>query len=939
MDQHMADVDVSIGPLWIRRQLFEHSVTIPLLTTSNASQIDFHGLAQQLLCASITKPPSSPVVTYHDWVVAAGLYARLDSSQHASIIIEALEINVPHAFLKCNNYNYQQQKQYHRNLLIPVPELLAFIKLHAAATVSNNFRHTADSVWPIDDLPNNININHLHHNTNISNHVNNTNSNAFSLSPGNNNISLTPASPKVIQPTTPNRQANSKPILDVNNESLSPNQQQHQTSPTNSQSQSSSPRQPSQSTSNATTSPILQQHSPIVSGAAAAVVNNNLESVVRKKSPNHVSPIMNSQSVIIASGQHALERETRLVINNLKALLLVIASTYGISIDDDQPNDNVGNKSNMDKGIAESGTLTPHPTSITTITTTTTTTTTATSSSTTSNSVSNDVKTKNCAKSKNGGGTILEDEKSTTTDVNKNNKISRGGVDAIMVDDNINNNVSSSNHSNENTKSSKNSLNKIEFTRQMFEHLSFLFTTSSKSDGSFRSMSTIVPQWNDIENTSTITLIELVDIITIAVTRVATQEITEGVIDVVDISDLEKKTVIRTSMPRTNQKCIDKKSKKDLVNRDGDIVKTETMNSKQENAGNDEESKGVEIKGVEEEKEKEKDKLVGKENENEKNDEIDEKKEYTPDVRIWNCSDSHIYLLCALGRVSFIGCRGCTLFIGGCVSLSLINCENVRVHAVSRVCRGTNCFDTHFYLCTNSAPKIVGENRGLVFAPYNAVYPRAELDKHLEIVGVDVTENVWDKFYQPAVKGSSVVDGEGSHKEEEIAQVVARKLSPEQFLPFAVPVKYREGTIIGDLPEEEEEEEDEDVEEDTTSSGGSDEKSNRGKWDSSLKCLFGVCVPIPGVYADELKSKKMQVVKIRKEIREIEKKWLVHRSGGGKDVSMMEDNDKIEKPKVKERDISGGVVHSIIQDRFRDWLTSSGRIRQISDLVRMAQES
>ena len=96
----------------------------------------------------------------------------------------------------------------------------------------------------------------------------------------------------------------------------------------------------------------------------------------------------------------------------------------------------------------------------------------------------------------------------------------------------------------------------------------------------------------------------------------------------------------------------------------------------------------------------------------------------TPDVRICNCTDAHVYLLCALGRVSLVRCRGCTLFIGGCVSLSLINCENVLVHAVARVCRVTNWFDTHLCLYRNSRPQIVGENRGLVFDPYNAVYPR-----------------------------------------------------------------------------------------------------------------------------------------------------------------------------------------------------------------------
>lgn len=366
---------------------------------------------------------------------------------------------------------------------------------------------------------------------------------------------------------------------------------------------------------------------------------------------------MNSQSVIIASGQHALERETQLVITNLKSLLLVIASTYGICIDEDSGD----NKSNMDKGIAESGTLTPPPptpTPTVSATATTTVSATVTAIATATSTVSSHDKTNNCVKSNSGLDTNLEDGKTTsatttttTTDVNENNKVGSGGGggdDAIMVDDNINNNnsMNNSNHVNEVLKSSKNALNKIEITRQMFEHLSFLFTTSSKSDGSFRSMSTIVPQWNDIGNTSTINLIELVDVITIALTRVATQEINEGVIDVVDISDLERKTVIRTSMPRTNQTCIDRKFKNDLVNH-ANGKQSDDVISKQEIDDVKDVKNVVQVKTKEDNdkqigKEEEKDKQDVKELEKDDDNDNDDEKEYRPDVRIWNCSDSHI---------------------------------------------------------------------------------------------------------------------------------------------------------------------------------------------------------------------------------------------------------------------------------------------------------
>lgn len=1075
-----------IGPLWIRRQLFEHSVAVPILTTANATQIDFSRLAAELHAASVTKPPAPPAVTYDDWVAAAGLYARLDSSEHAAIIVEALETNAPDAFLRCNgNDAAKLNSPDHlpfRQLLIPVPELLAFLKLHAAATVSSSYRNVADSVWPMsEDLSFAVSNNH---NNNINNNNNTSLQHVLGYQKSSNvlaPISLTPASPRIIQaqqPGTPTRQSpvafaqqqghninnsnsnaphNSpvsssppsltKSILEAaGNEHLFSSlqaQQQQQPHTTASQSdiqaqqkqsqqqsalkQQSTQRQQPQSPS-AVHSPSSQRqqtqppsnqsspHQQLLSSPVHASGNNFEGLVSRKKTAAHMSPVMNSQSVIMASGHHPLERETRLVVTNLKALLLVIGGAYGICIDDHAADDKAGqSKTPANRNINNNGTNGPINNNGA-----------AESGSLTSND-------KSQQQASSPVTTSAPDSSSDPTLHGQNNVISsdtggaRTGLDAVMADSN---HVSS--NSSIGCKGKKQSINQIRITRQMFEHLSFLFTTSSEPSGAYRSMSKIVPLWNnnknntphynndanidnrdrDIsgevslapaehdenrgpivdddnnngkENDEAIILSEMMSIVTTALTVVPTQEVIDqsggGVIDVVDICDLERKTVVRTSMPLTNQAPL-----------------------------------------------------------------------HPSDVRIVNCHDVHIYLLCSLGRVSFVGCRGCTLFVGGCVSLSLINCENVRVHAVARVVRVTNCFDTHLYLCTNNRPQIVGENRGLVFAPYNAVYPRAELNKHLEVVGVDVRRNIWDQFYQPALKCStaSTPSGNGpgscgansnnfnnsnnmnnnnipgnddnscknnnnnssnnSNKQQhsndrtpsnasgemaagnvnEVLPVIARKMSPDQFLPFAVPVRFLEGTIIGeDMDEISMSRTDDDSTFDNNGSdvihgvGKEDKLSNTGagggggdvsgdrirrKWDSSLKCLFGVWVPLPSVYADNLKQKRSLVVKVREEIRDIERKWLVgnmdvttepksnNRTGKGKDVAMGDkdedegretqqqqvDNDSVdgsaERERQHARQMAGGIVHSIIQDRFREWLTHSGRIRQISDLFRMVQE-
>lgn len=835
----MVDVDVSIGPLWIRRQLFEHSVAVPLLTASTAAQIDFPRLAAELVSVSVIAPPEPPAVTYDSWVAAAGLHARLDSSEHAAIIVEALETNVPDAFLRCNEatkLNSTEQLPY-RELLIPVPELLAFIKLHAAATVSTHFRHSADAVWPEADAP------------------------AFSLSPASHTlartsapsspitspglapISLTPASPRIQSGrSSPSNSASNLVLNPVPNETQSygsSSSGQSPSSPTTAQQaqpgqrsqqqtkiqqpaqQQQSPQQQQQQLQLQQHQNLLQQHqalqinSPTLSHGSSSA--GGLDAFVRKKSPNHLNPIMNSQSAIIASTQFALERETRLVVTNLKALLLVIASAYRIPLDKNAEKATQEPEVDLRSvGVAESGTLT-------------------------SNTGIEKGRRPQAPSSSISAGTNRGTEETNST-----NK------DTVMAD--------GSNNNNANNKPLPAS--NIEITRQMFEHLSFLLTTCSHASGAFRPMSAIVPQWNDSSSSNTVGLTELVDIITTALTRIPMQEIVDGVIDMVEVSDLERKTIIRSSLPRTNRWDNGKPT-------------------------------------------------------------------HTPDMRISNCADAHLYLLCSLGRVSFVGCRGCTLFIGGCVSLSLINCENVRVHVVARVCRVTNCFDTHLYLCTNSNPQIVGENRGLVFAPYNAAYPKAELEKHLRIVGVDTSRNVWNKFYRPGFRGSS-----NAERNSEITAVVARTLSPEQFLPFAVPVRYISGNIIGEK----------DV--DTNTEGN----KAKGKWDSSLKCLFGLSVPLPNAYEEQLKQKRVLLMEVRKEIRGIERKWM-ESIGRGKDVAMAEGSgsgigaegqdahDDDEESDYHAQQLDGGIVHTIIQDRFRDWLTHSGRIRQISDLVRMAQES
>lgn len=811
----MVDAEDSIGPLWIRRQVFEHSVAVPLLTASTASQIDFPRLAAELVAASVLPSTSPPAVTYDAWVAAAGLHARLDSSEHAGIIIEALETNAPDAFYRCNDpakLEAGRQLPY-RQLLIPVPELLAFIKLHAAATVSSRFRQMADAVWPEPDNPNLSTSPAPQPN---SRHPSSTAVHSPShphLTP----LSLTPSSPRLhttVQTspsTTPSR-----PSPSASN------------NPPTAQSPQTSASQGNQPASN-----FSQPHSP------APAHSPNFDALMRKKSPSHA--MMNSQSAIIASAQHAFERETRLVVSNLKSLLLIVASAYGVGLDASGHSDVVSPETGI---IMGSGTVAVE-----------------------SGSLSRDELLDKVRRSQPMSGTT--------------------GSDAVMSDEN-----------------SKASSKNPAITRQMFEHLTFLLTTTCDTSGGYRPVSWVVPQWRDASSTTTVQLSELVEVLTAALNRIPLQEIGDGSTDVTEIRDMDRRTIIRST-----------------------IAKTNVANSKYVHA---------------------------------------------PEVRISNCNDSHFYLLCSLGRVSFIECQGCTLFVGGCVSVSLINCRNVRVHAITRVCRVTNSFDTHLYLCTNRFSQIVGENRGLVFAPYNAAYPKEEIEKHLAAVGVDPSCNVWDKFYRPTYRVSSQ-----DRRDPELTAVVASVLQCDRFLPFAVPVRKIEKSKVGDTSSSKEKE------------SGSKEK------DAVSQALFCIAVPLPAGYEEQLKQKSLEIAQFRQEIRSLaegatkkrgsenEEGGVVDGGGSGKnggddsgsgdkggggdggdgngnggtdggtaggggrggDVTMTEDeNESGAEKKNKEGEVKWAGytkrgIQALVQEKFREWLNHSGRIRQLSDLVRLEHES
>lgn len=171
-------------PLWVRRQLFEHAVTVPLLS-GVAPSVDWGGLAAALRAAAVGElreggaggggglggSDSGGGVTEEAWVHAAASWMQLDAAA-AGVVVEELAANVPEAFARVNPGAGTPVAPFPvpgtavgvpaaappspptLPRRIPVPELLAFLRLHAAAKgMAATYRATANAVWPEAMVP------------------------------------------------------------------------------------------------------------------------------------------------------------------------------------------------------------------------------------------------------------------------------------------------------------------------------------------------------------------------------------------------------------------------------------------------------------------------------------------------------------------------------------------------------------------------------------------------------------------------------------------------------------------------------------------------------------------------------------------------------------------------------------------------------------------
>lgn len=93
------------------------------------------------------------------------------------------------------------------------------------------------------------------------------------------------------------------------------------------------------------------------------------------------------------------------------------------------------------------------------------------------------------------------------------------------------------------------------------------------------------------------------------------------------------------------------------------------------------------------------------------------------DLSISGCSDAHLYLLQPFEHVTIAACSGCTIVVGAVAGLlHVVDCEKTKITSAARRFLVSNCCDVQLNAFTPSPPLLVGDNRTTQFAPYNTYY-------------------------------------------------------------------------------------------------------------------------------------------------------------------------------------------------------------------------
>lgn len=131
------------------------------------------------------------------------------------------------------------------------------------------------------------------------------------------------------------------------------------------------------------------------------------------------------------------------------------------------------------------------------------------------------------------------------------------------------------------------------------------------------------------------------------------------------------------------------------------------------------------------------------------------------DVYVTGCSDSHMYLLQPFEHATIAACSNCTIVVGaGAGLLHVVDCERTTITAAARRVLVSNCYDVTLNIFTPSPSLLVGDNRNVKFAPYNTYYDGLREDLLATglaagVVSQDTNEMVSDPLYGPTLQCAS----------------------------------------------------------------------------------------------------------------------------------------------------------------------------------------
>jgi hypothetical protein len=93
------------------------------------------------------------------------------------------------------------------------------------------------------------------------------------------------------------------------------------------------------------------------------------------------------------------------------------------------------------------------------------------------------------------------------------------------------------------------------------------------------------------------------------------------------------------------------------------------------------------------------------------------------DLAISDCSDVVMYLLQPFEHVTIAACTGCTIVVGAVAGLlHVVDCEKTTITSAARRILVSNSSDVSLCVFTPSPPLLVGDNRNCQLAPYNTYY-------------------------------------------------------------------------------------------------------------------------------------------------------------------------------------------------------------------------